>query len=54
MRDDCLFKIRELFAAARTGKPAVMSIVVELDYRTVCATWVPKMITVEINILKKI
>jgi len=53
MRDDCLFKICDLFAAARIGKPAVISIVVELGYRTVCATWAPKMITVERKIKKK-
>jgi hypothetical protein len=50
MRDDCFFKICELFAAARIGNPVVMSIVVELGYRTVCATWAPKMITIEIKI----
>ena len=46
-------KTCELFAAVRNGKPAVMFIVVELVYRTVCATWAPKMITVEIEIKKK-
>jgi len=45
-------RICELFAAVRIGKLAVMSIVVEFGYRTVCATWAPKVITVEINLKK--
>ena len=53
MWDERLLKTCELFAAVRNGKPAVMFIVVELVYRTVCATWAPKMITVEIEIKKK-
>jgi hypothetical protein len=52
MRYDSLFKIRELFAALTIGKPAVMSTVVKLGYRRVCATWAPKIITVEIKIKK--
>ena len=39
MRDEHLLKICELFAAVRMGKLAVMFIVVEHVYRTVCATW---------------
>lgn len=35
----------ELCAARGTGKPAVISIIRELGYRKVCATWVPKMRT---------
>jgi len=46
-------KTCELFVAVRNGKPAVMSIVVELVYRTVCATWAPKMINIEIKIKKE-
>jgi hypothetical protein len=52
MRYDSLLKIREIFAALTIGKPAVMSIVVKLGYRRVCATWAPKIITVEIKIKK--
>ena len=48
MWDDRLFKVFELFPAIRIGKPAVMSIVIELSCRTVCVTWAPKIITVEI------
>jgi len=53
MRNDRLLNICELFAAVRIGKLAVISIVVELGYRKVCATWAPKMITVKIRIRKK-
>jgi hypothetical protein len=38
MRFEKLFKVCELFAAVKIGNPAVMSLVVELGYRTVRAT----------------
>jgi len=53
MRNDRVFKVCELFAAVRIGKLAVISIVVELGCRKVCAMWAPKMIAVEISIRKK-
>jgi hypothetical protein len=50
VRDDRLFKICELYAAVKIGKPAVMSIVVELGYRTFCERLATKIIMVKIKI----
>jgi hypothetical protein len=39
--------------AIRIGKPAVVTIIRELGYRKLCARWVPKMLTVELNTARK-
>jgi hypothetical protein len=37
----------EFCTATGIGELAVMAVIRELDYRNVCARWVPKMLTVE-------
>jgi hypothetical protein len=50
---DCRRMTSGLCAAIGSGKLALVAIIRELDDRKVCARWVPKMLTVELETAQK-
>lgn len=53
IRDDSPITTRKLCTTRGIGKPVIMAIIRELDYRKFCATCLPKMLTFEYNTDRK-
>jgi hypothetical protein len=47
IRDKLRITTGELYVEIGIGKPAVMAIIREIDYRKVCGMWASKMLTIE-------
>jgi hypothetical protein len=47
IRDERRITTGERYVAIGIGKPAVMAIIREIDYKKVCGIWASKMLTIE-------